>query len=173
MTVLRRQDMRRHRAILWRSSPGALLLTVALLALASACAGGSSGSAESGWPWGSDAVTPAVFAAELASAAGADKPVVICTAPPFLYRIGHIPGSVLHGPASSPEGLDSLTKWADTLPRTATVVIYCGCCPLAACPNLSPAYKAMKGLGFTRVRVLLIEDSFKTDWVDHAFPVER
>ncbi|MFO7692082.1 MAG: rhodanese-like domain-containing protein [Vicinamibacterales bacterium] len=118
-------------------------------------------------------MTPAEFAAELASATGADKPVVVCTAPPFLYRVGHIPGSILHGPASAPEGLDSLTKWAETLPRTADVVIYCGCCPLAHCPNLSPAYKVMKRLGFTRVRVLLIQDSFKADWVDRGYPVER
>jgi rhodanese-related sulfurtransferase len=115
-------------------------------------------------------VTPADFAGELA---GADKPIVVCTAPPFLYRIGHIPGSVLHGPASSPEGLNSLTKWAASLPRTANVVIYCGCCPLAHCPNLAPAYRALKGLGFTRVRVLLIEDSFKTDWIDRGYPFEK
>ena len=68
---------------------------------------------------------------------GPDKPVVVCTAPPFLYAIGHIPGAVLHGPASSPEGLDSLKRWADALPRNTNVVIYCGCCPLAACPNLA------------------------------------
>ena len=171
MTLPRRQDVRQHPAILWRSNPGALLLTAALLALAAACAGGSPESSSSGWPWGTDSVTPAEFAAELATRA--DKPVVVCTAPPFLYRVGHIPGSVLHGPASSPEGLDSLMKWAETLPRTANVVIYCGCCPLAHCPNLSPAYKAMKGLGFTRVRMLLIQDSFKADWVDRGYPVER
>ena len=158
-------------ARVWRW--GALAAVTVFVALAAACAGGSPESSTSGWPWGTDSVTPAEFAAELASAAGADKPVVVCTAPPFLYRVGHIPGSVLHGPASSPEGLDSLVKWAETLPRTANVVIYCGCCPLAYCPNLSPAYKAMKGLGFTRVRVLLIQDSFKADWVDSGYPVER
>ena len=118
-------------------------------------------------------MTPAAFAAELAGASGADKPVVVCTAPPFLYRIGHIPGAVLHGPASSPEGLASLKNWAQSLPRTANVVVYCGCCPLANCPNLAPAYAALKGLGFTRVRVLLLEDNFKTSWIDRGYPYER
>lgn len=155
------------------SRSGALAVAAALVALAAACAGAPPESSSSGWPWGTDSVTPAAFAAELASASGADKPVVVCTAPPFLYRVGHIPGSVLHGPASSPEGLDSLTKWADTLPRTADVVIYCGCCPLADCPNLAPAYRALKGMGFTRVRVLLIQDNFKTDWIDRGYPYER
>jgi 3-mercaptopyruvate sulfurtransferase SseA len=158
----------------WRRQvPVALLLLVsALVEMTAACAGGASQSS-SGWPWGNDSVTPAAFAKELAASSGPDRPVVVCTAPPFLYRIGHIPGAVLHGPASSPDGLNSLTKWADSLPRTANVVVYCGCCPLAACPNLAPAYRALKGMGFTRVRVLLLEDNFKTSWIDRGYPFER
>ena len=156
-----------------RPGPGALAAVIMFVALAAACAGGSPESSTSGWPWRTDSVTPADFAAELASAAGADKPVVVCTAPPFLYRIGHIPGAVLHGPASSPDGLNSLAAWAQALPRSTKLVIYCGCCPLADCPNLAPAYRALKGLGFTSVRVLLIQNNFKTDWVDPGYPVER
>ena len=151
----------------------ALIIAVSLTGGLAACGGGAAGSASTGWPWGNDSVTPAAFAAELAGASGADKPVVVCTAPPFLYRIGHIPGAVLHGPASSPEGLASLKNWAQSLPRTANVVVYCGCCPLANCPNLAPAYAALKGLGFTRVRVLLLEDNFKTSWIDRGYPHER
>jgi len=173
MRLIRLGSFERWAAMARRSALGVLAAVVMFVALSAACAGGSSGSSDSGWPWGADSVTPAEFAQELSSAPGADKPVVVCTAPPFLYRIGHIPGAVLHGPASSPQGLDSLTKWAETLPRTANVVIYCGCCPLAHCPNLAPAYKTMKGLGFTRVRVLLIEDSFKTDWTDRGYPFEK
>jgi hypothetical protein len=150
-----------------------LILLLPLATVPVACAGGAPGSGSSGWPWGTDSVTPANFAKELAGASGADKPVVVCTAPPFLYRVAHIPGAVLHGPASSPEGLNSLTTWAATLPRTSNVVIYCGCCPLAHCPNLAPAYAALKGLGFTRVRVLLIQDNFKTGWIDPGYPYER
>jgi thiosulfate/3-mercaptopyruvate sulfurtransferase len=152
-----------------------LLAAVLLVVLVGACGGAldSSSAASSGWPWGLDSVTPAEFAKELAGASGADKPVVVCTAPPFLYRAAHIPGAVLHGPASSPDGLNSLTKWAETLPRASNVVIYCGCCPLAQCPNLAPAYRTLKGLGFTRVRVLLLQDSFKTDWFDRGYPYVR
>lgn len=156
-----------------KASPIAAAVLLTLLAAASACAGGGSDSASSGWPWGNDSVLPAALAKELAAAPGPEKPVVVCTAPPFLYRIGHIPGAVLHGPASSPDGLASLTKWAGPLPRTASIVVYCGCCPLAACPNLAPAYRALKGMGFTRVRVLLIQDNFKTDWIDRGHPYER
>jgi len=149
------------------------VLLSAALVLLSACAGGSAGSAGSGWPWGTDSVTPAAFAAELAGSSGPDKPVVVCTAPQFLYRIGHIPGAVFQGPASSPDALKGLVGWAQSLPRSTNIVVYCGCCPLAQCPNLTPAYRALKGLGFTRVRVLLIETNFKTDWIDPGYPYER
>jgi len=173
MPVIRAEDLKWCQAMARRFGLGVPAAAIMFVALAAACAGGSSGSSSSGWPWGADSVTPAEFAAELASASGADKPVVVCTAPPFLYRIGHIPGAVLHGPASSPDGLNSLTTWAQALPRSTNLVIYCGCCPLAACPNLAPAYKALKGLGFTRVRVLLLEDNFKTSWIDRGYPHER
>jgi hypothetical protein len=28
-------------------------------------------------------------------------------------------------------------------------------------------------MGFTRLRVLLIPDNFKTDWIDRGYPFER
>ena len=173
MSVIHKQRLRHVPAAARHWGFRARVVAAALVAVAAACTGDSSGAASSGWPWGSDSVSPADLVKELANASGADKPVVVCTAPPFLYRVGHIPGAVLHGPAASPDGLNSLTKWAATLPRNANVVIYCGCCPLADCPNLTPAYRALKGMGFTRVRVLLIESNFKTDWIDRGYPYER
>ena len=173
MRAIRAEDPGCHPAMARRSGLAVLAAAIMFVALSAACAGGSTGAASSGWPWGSDSVTPADFAKELASASGPDRPVVVCTAPPFLYRTGHIPGAVLHGPASSPDGLNSLTAWAQAQPRATNLVIYCGCCPLEQCPNLAPAYKALKGLGFTRVRVLLLEDNFKTSWIDRGHPYER
>ena len=137
MRVNRAERLKRCSDAARRPGRGALAAVIMFVALASACAGGSPESSSSGWPWGTDSVTPAEFAKELSGAPGADTPVVVCTAPPFLYRIGHIPGAVLHGPASSPDGLNSLAAWAQALPRLTNLVIYCGCCPLADCPNLA------------------------------------
>ena len=173
MPVIRAEDLKWRRAMARRFRLGVPAAAIMFVALSAACTGEAGGAASSGWPWGADSVTPADFSKELASAPGPDKPVVVCTAPPLLYRIGHIPGAVLHGPASSPEGLSSLTAWAQPLPRTTNIVIYCGCCPLEQCPNLAPAYKALKGMGFTRVRVLLLPTNFKTDWIDRGYPVAR
>lgn len=132
------------------------------------CSGG--GVASPAEPWGSNVVSGAELAKELATA---DKPVVVCTAPPSMFRMGHIPGAVLHGPTSDPRAYDELTAWGRSLPRTSSVVIYCGCCPLAYCPNLRPAYNALKDLGFARLRVLVLPENFGTDWVDRGYPVER
>jgi rhodanese-related sulfurtransferase len=156
-----------------RPKLGMLAVVAALVAVAAACGGANAGSASSAEPWGTDSVKPTDLVAELASAAGGDKPVVVCTAPPFLYRAGHIPGAVLHGPMTSPTAIDELTAWAQPLPRSTNLVVYCGCCPMEVCPNVRPAYKILKDLGFTRVRVLILPTSFATDWLGRGYPVEK
>jgi rhodanese-related sulfurtransferase len=151
------------------SGPRSCLVVAVVLLLCTACAGGP-GSASSSEPWGEDAVEPAQLAKELASG---DRPVVVCTAPPFLYRAGHIPGAVLQGPMTSPKVQEELAAWAHALPRSTNLVIYCGCCPMAQCPNVRPAYKVLKDLGFTRLRVLILPANFATDWAGRGHPVER
>ena len=156
-----------------RSKLGTGVVAAVLVVSAAACAGDTTGTVSSREPWGANIVKPADLVAELANRSGADKPVVVCTAPPFLYRAGHVPGAVLHGPMTSPAVIDELTAWAQPLPRSSNVVIYCGCCPMAQCPNIRPAYKVLKDLGFTRLRVLVLPDNFATDWVSRGYPIER
>jgi len=105
--------------------------------------------------------------------AGKDKPVVICVAPRFLYDGAHIPGALFHGPASRPEGLDDLRKWAKDTPRDANIVLYCGCCPMVKCPNVRPALAALRQMGFTHVKVLSIPTNFHTDWIEKGYSVEK
>jgi hypothetical protein len=69
--------------ITWRSSLGVLIVAVVLAAGLSACTGNTAGTASSTEPWGENIVKPADLVAELAKASGADKPAVVCTAPPF------------------------------------------------------------------------------------------
>jgi rhodanese-related sulfurtransferase len=156
-----------------RPNLGLLFVAVVLALGLAACAGDTAGTGSSSEPWGENIVKPADLVAELAKASGADKPVVVCTAPPFLYHAGHVPGAVLHGPMTSPSVIDELTAWAQPLPRPSDIVIYCGCCPMEQCPNIRPAYKVLKDLGFTRVRVLILPDNFATDWVGRGYPIEE
>ncbi len=156
-----------------RTNPGVLIVAAVFTVGLAACVGDPTGTASSNEPWGEQIVKPADLVAELADTTGTDKPVVVCTAPPFLFRAGHVPGAVLHGPMTSPAAVNGLMAWAQPLPRSANLVIYCGCCPMEQCPNVRPAYKVLKDLGFTRVRVLVLPDSFATDWVGRGYPVEK
>lgn len=156
-----------------RSNLGVLMVTAALAVGLSACSGDPAGTTSSKEPWGENTVKPADLVAELANTSGADKPVVVCTAPPFLFRAGHVPGAVLHGPMTSPAVINDLTAWAQPLPRSSNIVIYCGCCPMEQCPNIRPAYTVLKDLGFTRLRVLVLPDNFATDWVGRGYPIEK
>jgi len=114
-------------------------------------------------PWTkAETVQPADLAKELGKAKTA--PTVLFVGFKRLYSAGHIRGAQYHGTAGNEEGLKELTTWAAGLPRSTNLVIYCGCCPMERCPNIRPAFKALQGLGFKNLRVLLLPQDFATDW---------
>ena len=97
---------------------------------------------------------------------------IICVTFPILYRQKHIPGAQLAGPADKPEGLAKLKAAVAHLPRIEEIVIYCGCCPMDKCPNIRPAYRALKKTEFEHIRVLNLPTNFHTDWVAKGYPVD-
>jgi hypothetical protein len=121
----------------------------------------------------SQTVHPSDLVKELGESKGAAKPVVVCVGFRPLYMGAHVPGAVFHGAAQSEQGLADLKKWAQALPRTTNLVIYCGCCPLDHCPNVRPAFSALHDMGFTNLRVLILPHDFATDWVEKGYPVEK
>jgi hypothetical protein len=123
------------------------------------------------WP-SSQLLEPAKFAHELVDKS-VTVPTVIYVGFRSLYPGGHIPDASFHGTASTEEGLADLKKWADTLPRTAELVIYCGCCPFDKCPNIRPAYSALDKMGFKRMRVLMLSTSFAVDWAEKGYPMQK
>ena len=123
-------------------------------------------------PWTMDqTVQPADLAKELENSKTA--PTVIYVGFQRLYSAGHIKGAVYHGTASNPEGLKEFTSWASALPRTTSLVIYCGCCPMERCPNVRPAFKTLQDLGFKKIRVLLLPNDFATDWAAKGLPYDK
>jgi thiosulfate/3-mercaptopyruvate sulfurtransferase len=124
-------------------------------------------------PWTpAQTVLPAQLAAELQEEKD-PRPAVIYVGVRTLYNGGHIPGAVFYGPGSTEQGISDLRKYAAQLPRNSKVVLYCGCCPLEKCPNLRPAFSALKEMGFTKLRVLLLPTSFNDDWAQKGYPVEK
>jgi thiosulfate/3-mercaptopyruvate sulfurtransferase len=121
-------------------------------------------------PWPKpDLLVPAALAHEMQSA---KPPTIVCVAFPVLYRSKRILHAVGAGPGSKPEGIESLKQAVSGLAKDADIVIYCGCCPMDRCPNIRPAYRALKELGFTRVRVLDIPTNMHTDWYTKNYPSE-
>jgi hypothetical protein len=41
------------------------------------------------------------------------------------------------------------------------------------CPNIRPAFKALQGLGFKSLRVLLLSQDFATDWAGKDLPYDK
>ena len=91
---------------------------------------------------------------------------------PVLYRAKHIQHAIFAGPGSKPEGIEELKKAVANLPKDSDIVVYCGCCPMERCPNLRPAYRTLKELGFNHVRVLEIPTNMHTDWYSKNYPSE-
>jgi thiosulfate/3-mercaptopyruvate sulfurtransferase len=110
--------------------------------------------------------------ADLLSAPG-EKPAIICVGFQFLFTAAHIPGSLYRGPGREGAGIVSLAQWAGNAPKGKTTVLYCGCCPWTQCPNIEPAYVALKQMSFSQVKVLRLNQNFGTDWVDKGYPTEK
>ena len=43
---------------------------------------------------------------------------------------------------------------------------------MVRCPNIRPAYRALKELGYTNVRVLDLATNFHDDWSGKGYPSE-
>lgn len=113
---------------------------------------------------------PADLAARLNSTR--TRPRIICVAFPVLYRQRHIIHAEYAGPGNKPEGIAALGAAVASLPKDTEIVIYCGCCPMVKCPNVRPAFRALKEAGFSKIRVLNIPENFHADWVAKGYPTE-
>jgi thiosulfate/3-mercaptopyruvate sulfurtransferase len=129
--------------------------------------------ADSANPWTrSDLVTATQLNRQL-PAVKAGKVILIHVGFRVLYDQGHIPGSQYAGPGVKPEGLVALRKLVDKLPRNQEIVIYCGCCPSEECPNIRPAFRALKQMGFSNLKLLDIPLRLETDWAAKGYALTR
>lgn len=117
-------------------------------------------------------VTPAELVKILQSSDG-EKPLILQVGFRVLYAQAHIPGSEYVGAGSTEAGLAQLQKRVEPLAKNKFIVLYCGCCPWAHCPNIKPAYEQLRKQGFTNVKVLSIADNFGANWVDKGYPVAK
>jgi len=124
-------------------------------------------------PWTeADLIQPEELARVLANH-DSEKPTLVYVGFPLLYKAGRIPGALYFGAGRSPEGLAGLKKWARGLQPNQPVVMYCGCCPWGECPNVRPAFKALRETGVKRLKLLYLPTSLLRDWVEKDYPFEK
>jgi thiosulfate/3-mercaptopyruvate sulfurtransferase len=132
----------------------------------------TSGMTQSAAEAGPQTIQPEELANILKSGKG-PKPLIFQVGFHVLYVQAHIPGSEYIGAASEPDGIRRLRNRVENLRRTEPIVLYCGCCPWSQCPNINPAYKELRSLGFNSVKILYIAHNFGADWVDKGYPVAK
>jgi thiosulfate/3-mercaptopyruvate sulfurtransferase len=132
---------------------------------------GRAHAAPAGWN-DTDLMEPKTLADRVRPAAG-QRPVVLFVGFNVMYRNKHIPGAVFAGPGSTAEGVAALKKAVASIPKSSEIVLYCGCCPWAHCPNMKPAFAALKAMGYGNVKALMLESNFAKDWVDKGYPAEK
>jgi hypothetical protein len=121
-------------------------------------------------PWtSSELITPDVLVDEISKPS---KPTIVYVGFKVLYRTSHVPGAIFQGPGRDARATADLKTWAAKQPRDKLIVIYCGCCPWSDCPNIRPAFAALKEMGFTKLQAVKFEKDFGRDWRDKGYPVE-
>lgn len=107
--------------------------------------------------------------AELASiikSSNSKKPVIL-----NIGVVENIAGANNLGAVEKKDNLQKLNKTLKTLPKNTLVVIYCGCCPFDKCPNIRPAFKMMKEMGFANGKLLNLPVNLKQDWINKGYPM--
>lgn len=96
------------------------------------------------------------------------------SAQPIVFGIGMqavIKGSIDIGPVMMPQNLNLLKEKLNKLPKNSQIVVYCGCCPFASCPNVRPAMALLKNMQFTNYKLLNLPQNIKVDWIDKGYPL--
>jgi len=94
---------------------------------------------------------------------------------PIIFNVGpmeNIKTAVFVGRATSATCVEKMKSTLAMENKTKAIVVYCGCCSYASCPNIKPAYDALVTLGFKNVKVLELPEGIKPDWVAKGFPME-
>jgi thiosulfate/3-mercaptopyruvate sulfurtransferase len=121
-------------------------------------------------PWSAAQLIQPADLAGLLKGPAAKRPLLFHVGFKSLYDEGAIPNSRYAGPCSKPQGIAALKAAVAKLPLDRAIVVYCGCCPWGDCPNMRPAYRALREMGFKNARAMYITRNLDTDWVSKGYP---
>ncbi len=95
---------------------------------------------------------------------------------PLIFNVGPTPmikGAKFIGNAEDPANKERLKNALKDIPKNKEVVIYCGCCKLVDCWNISEADKILSSQGFTNYKILNMPTDFTEDWLNKGYPIEQ
>jgi hypothetical protein len=118
-------------------------------------------------PWKKEQIMPTKELADRITS-GKDLPIILNTGP-----MDQIKGAIKVGAVNSAEGLQKLKSELAKGNKKQEVVVYCGCCSYANCPNIRPAFNEATKMGYKKVRVLDIPEGFGQDWTAKGYPQEK
>lgn len=118
--------------------------------------------------WKKEQLMPTAEMAEKIKTNAKDKPLLFNVGP-----MENIKGAVFVGRGTSVSSIDKMKGTLSMENKNRTVVVYCGCCSYASCPNIKPAFDALIALGFKNAKVLDLPEGIKPDWVAKGYPMEE
>ena len=119
-------------------------------------------------PWtDNQLMEPSVLAAQIKTG-GTDIPLIL-----NIGAVEDIKGATHIGAVNDVKNLEKLKNTVKDLPKNTAIVIYCGCCPFARCPNIRPAFTELVKSGFTNVKLLNLPTNLNTNWVGKGYPLAR
>ena len=113
-----------------------------------------------------DLTAPASLAATLR--ANKDVPIMFSIGPGAI-----IPNSIDIGMVKEEKNLEKFKEQISKLPKSANILIYCGCCPYEHCPDVRPAIALLKSMNYTNFHLLDLPNNIKTDWIAKGYPTKE
>lgn len=104
---------------------------------------------------------------------GKQPPLILQVGSRIFFAEAHIKSALYSGPGSQPAGLQLLESIVAKEDKNRPIVLYCGCCPWNRCPNVGPAFKRLRELGYSQIKVLYLPGNFGDDWVAKGYPTDR
>ncbi|MDQ6889937.1 MAG: rhodanese-like domain-containing protein [Bacteroidota bacterium] len=92
---------------------------------------------------------------------------------PFIFSVGPgavIPNSIDIGMVKDESNMAKFKASVSKLPKSANIVLYCGCCPFEPCPNVRPALAFLKSEKYNNYHLLNLPHNIKTDWISKGYP---
>jgi thiosulfate/3-mercaptopyruvate sulfurtransferase len=118
--------------------------------------------------WKKEQLMPTQELADKINTNAKDKPLVFNVGP-----MENIKTAKVIGLGTSISAMEKMKSSLSMENKNRTIVVYCGCCSYANCPNIKPAYDALISNGFKNAKVLELPEGIKPDWVAKGYPMEE